>query len=83
MVFIVLEKAFDKVNWQHLFKSLKATGIDWRGRRFILSLFIEQKTELDVNGTKEETIIGQKIKQGCPLSPYLFITFIEINETKP
>lgn len=75
--FIDLEKAFDKIDWIKLFKTLKVKGIDWRDRRIILNLYRDQKTEIDVNGSKKEAKIRQGVRQGCPLSPYLFNLFIE------
>uniref|UniRef100_A0A8D9DT62 Craniofacial development protein 2 n=1 Tax=Cacopsylla melanoneura TaxID=428564 RepID=A0A8D9DT62_9HEMI len=84
LAFVDLEKAFDKVDWSLLFETLRNTGIDWKDRRFILNLYKSQSTIIDVNGSKKEANIRQGVRQGCPLSPYLFNLFIEaaINEVK-
>ena len=37
--FIDWQKAFDRVNWNKLMQILKGTGIDWRERRLISSLY--------------------------------------------
>ena len=41
--FIDWQKAFDCVNWTKLMQILKRIGIDWRERRFISKLYMEQK----------------------------------------
>uniref|UniRef100_A0A8D8Y198 Craniofacial development protein 2 n=1 Tax=Cacopsylla melanoneura TaxID=428564 RepID=A0A8D8Y198_9HEMI len=83
--FIDLEKAFDKVDWELLFKALKKANIDWKDRRFIMKLYKDQSTEINVNeDSKKEAKVRNGIRQGCPLSPYLFNVFIEeaMNEVK-
>lgn len=75
--FIDLEKAFDKVDWRLLFTTLKEKGIDWRDRRMIFKLYATQTTLIDINGITKEAKINQGVRQGCPLSPYLFNLFIE------
>lgn len=75
--FIDLEKAFDKINWKLLFNTLRDRKIDWRDRRVILRLYKDQKTLVDINGEVREAKIRKGVRQGCPLSPYLFNLFIE------
>lgn len=84
VTFIDLEKAFDKVDWALLFKTLKDRKVDWKDRRMILKLYKTQTTVIDVNGTLKEAKIRRGVRQGCPLSPYLFNLFIEesINQMK-
>ncbi|KAI5717312.1 hypothetical protein M8J77_003669 [Diaphorina citri] len=76
--FIDLEKAFDKINWKLLFQILKDKGINWRDRRVIFNLYKTQTTQIDINGSVREARIKQGVRQGCPLSPYLFNLFIEL-----
>jgi hypothetical protein len=40
--FIDWQKAFDHVNWTKLIQILKGIGIDWRKRRLISKLYMEQ-----------------------------------------
>lgn len=84
LAFVDLEKAFDKVDWSILLKTLRNAGINWKDKRFILNLYKSQSTIIDVNGCKKEANIRQGIRQGCPFSPTLFNLFIEvtINEVK-
>lgn len=84
VTFIDLEKAFDKVDWILLMKTLKNKRIDWKDRRLILNLYRTQTMIIDVNGVTKKANIRKGVRQGCPLSPYLFNIFIEeaINEMK-
>ena len=43
--FIDWQKAFDHVNWTKLVQILKGIGIDWRERRLISKLYMEQKVK--------------------------------------
>jgi hypothetical protein len=71
--FIDWKKAFDHVNWIKLMQILKGNGIDWRERRLISKLYMEQsvKVRLDQGGTRSVKI-GRGVRQGCCLSPILF-----------
>jgi hypothetical protein len=40
--FIDWQKAFDRVKWTKLMQILKLTGIDWRERRLISRLYMDQ-----------------------------------------
>jgi len=77
ITFIGLEKAFDKVDWFLLFGTLKRRGIDWKYRRIILRLYKDQATLIDINGTIKEAKIRKGVRQGCPVSPYLFNLLME------
>jgi hypothetical protein len=44
--FIAWQKAFNRVNWTKLMQILKRIGIDWRERRLISKLYMEQKIKV-------------------------------------
>ena len=44
--FINWQKAFNLVNWTKLMQILKRTGIDWRERRLISKLYMEQDVKV-------------------------------------
>jgi hypothetical protein len=76
--FIDWQKAFDHVNWTKLKHILKGTGIEWRERRLISKLYLEQgvKVQLD-QGETRSVKIGRGVREGCCLSPILFNLYIE------
>ena len=76
--FTDLQKSFDWVNWTKLMQILKRTGIDWRERRLISKLYMDQrvKVQLDLGETRSVQI-GRGVRQGCCLSPILFNLYSE------
>jgi len=44
--FIDWQKAFDHVNWAKLMQILKRTDIDWRERRLISELYMDQRVKV-------------------------------------
>jgi hypothetical protein len=68
--FIDWQKAFDHVNWTKLMEMLKKTGIDWRERRLIRKLYMDQSVKVRVDqGVTKNVKIGRGVRQGCCLSP--------------
>ena len=52
---------------------LKRIGIDWRERRLISKLYMEQKVKVRLHrGETRSVKIGRGVRQGCCLSPILF-----------
>ena len=47
--FIDWQKAFYRVNWTKLMQILKETGIDWRERKLISSLYMAQSVKVRLN----------------------------------
>jgi len=52
---------------------LKRTGINWRERRLISKLYMDQRVKLRMDrGETRSVQIGRGVRQGCCLSPTLF-----------
>ena len=57
---------------------LKRIGVDWRDRRLIMNLYMNQKTVVKVQHEfSEESEIGRGVRQGCCMSPMLFNIYAE------
>jgi hypothetical protein len=76
--FIDWQKAFDRVNWTKLMQILKGTGIDWRERRLISKLYMEQSVKIRLDQEETRSVkTGRGVRQGCCLSPILFNLYSE------
>jgi hypothetical protein len=76
--FIDWQKAFDRVNWTKLMQILKGIGIDWRERRLISILYMEQSVKIRMDQGETRCVkSGSGVRQGCCLSPILFNLYKE------
>jgi hypothetical protein len=76
--FIDFEKAFDRVNWPKMMEVLKDIGIDWRDRRLIMRLYLEQNARVVLGEESTDSCeIGRGVRQGCLISPMLFSIYAE------
>ena len=76
--FVDFEKAFDRVNWVKLLEVLRSIGVDWRDRRMIGELYMQQETVVRVGGElSDRAVLGRGVRQGCLLSPLLFSIYAE------
>jgi hypothetical protein len=57
---------------------LKENGIDWRERRLISKLYMEQSVKIRLHqGETRSVKTGRGVRQGCCLSPILFNLYSE------
>lgn len=64
---------------QKLFKIIEAIGMDYKNRRIIHNLYINEIVVIKAGkgNNKVESEIAEEVKQGCNLSPILFNLCIE------
>ena len=72
------EKAFDRVNWELLIKTMKKIGFTVNIIKWIMNLYTNIKSTCLVNGHFTKTFnIQRGIRQGCPLSMIVYVIFQE------
>ncbi len=81
LVFLQLDlaNAYDKVSWAFFFITLKKMGMAKEFIGMVALLFKNAIiTIICLNGGITKTLrIGRRIRPGCPLTPYLFISMGE------
>ena len=72
------EKAFDKVDWDFLMKTLRKLNFGENFLHWITILYNNIQSRVLVNGFLSNSVpISRGVRQGCPLSPLLYVLFIE------
>ena len=79
LVALDIEKAFDKVDRNFMFKVLDRFGCHAEWVEWVKVLYTNPKaTVLNHGYFTEEFDLESGVRQGCPLSPYLFILTMEV-----
>ncbi len=74
LLLLDFEKAFDKIEWSFLFEALAKLGFCPKWIRWVSSLYTSASLTIKLNGVEGSAFpLARSVKQGCPLSPYLFI----------
>ena len=79
LFFSDFEKAFDSVDHTYIFDTLKHFNFGESLRKWVSTLYNGAKSCVFNNGHMTDFFyIKRGVRQGCPLSPYLFIIAIEL-----
>ncbi|KAJ0002649.1 hypothetical protein NQD34_007798 [Periophthalmus magnuspinnatus] len=78
MCFVDLEKAFDRVPHGVLWGVLREHGVRGPLLRAVRSLYDRSRSSVHIAGSKSDLFpVHVGLRQGCPLSPDLFIIFMD------
>ena len=78
-LFVNFEKAFDSLEWDCLHRTLKAFNFGPAIRKWITVLYNDVESGVMNGGYMTNYFkISRGVRQGCPLSPYLFILSVEL-----
>ena len=73
------EKAFDRVNREFLFKTLRKFGYRPKLINTIEAMYNNIKAQVKVNGNMSQSFLTERgVRQGCPLSMILYIILADV-----
>jgi len=79
LLLLDFEKAFDRIEWSFLFEALAKLGFYSQWILWVSSLYKSASSAIKLNGVEGSTFpLGKSVRQGCPLSPYLFILATDV-----
>uniref|UniRef100_A0A8D0E7E3 ribonuclease H n=1 Tax=Salvator merianae TaxID=96440 RepID=A0A8D0E7E3_SALMN len=79
LIFLDAEKAFDNLNWNFMFNLLDMMNFGGNFTKWIRAIYTIQSAQLTINGeVTQKNSIQKGTRQGCPLSPLLFILVLEV-----
>ena len=78
-LFVNFEKAFDSLEWDFLHRALKAFNFGPAIRKWITILYNDVESGVMNGGYMTNYFkTSRGVRQGCPLSPFLFILSVEL-----
>ena len=78
-LFLDWKQAFDSIDHNSMVLALKRFGLSERALKIIQSIYTDPTfCTVGINRDKAEGKVGSGIRQGCPLSPYLFVMVLTV-----
>ncbi len=79
LLLLDFEKAFNRIEWSFLFKALAKPGFCPQWIWWVSSLYKLASSAIKLNGVEGSTFpLARSVRQGCSLSPYLFILVTDV-----
>jgi hypothetical protein len=79
LLLLDFEKAFDRIEWSFLFEALAKLGFCLKWIRWVSSLYTLASLTIKLNRVEGSAFpLARSVRQGCPLSPYLFILATDV-----
>jgi len=79
LLLLNFEKAFNRIEWDFLFKALDKLGFSPTWVHWVASLYWDATSAIKVNGVAGPNFqLARSVRQGCPLAPYLFIIVTDV-----
>ena len=77
VVFMDLEKVYDRVNMEALWQVLRMYNVGGKMLSGIKSMYVDSLACVRVKGCENEIMIDSGVRQGCIMSPWLFNIFMD------
>ena len=75
-------KIFDKIQHPFMIKTVQKMGIEGTSLNIVMAIYDEPTANIILNGENLKAFpLRSGTKQGCPLSPVLFIIVLEVLAT--